>query len=131
MLVDMEPGPTFHVEATTEFAGPWWLAVALLGAQTNDVVGPELRGLASLEIGPMVRAGTEGRVALHWIAGAPVAGAPMKGELRIVEIDGNHTQLTLTGDLAGGFGTAGTPENMAERLARRIETTLAREIGTQ
>ncbi len=130
MLVGMDPAPTCHVEATSEFAGPWWLAVALLDVESNEVVGPELRALRSLEIGPMVRAGTEGSLALRWVTEPPAAGAPKTGELRIVQIDGNRTELRLTGDLAGASGAASTLEDIAQRLARRIETAVAREIGT-
>jgi hypothetical protein len=126
MLVGMEPAPTFHVEATSEFAGPWWLAVALLEVQPHEVIETVLDELPSLEIGPVQRAGTEASLALRWHAGRVVTG-----ELRIVEVDGNCTGLTLTGDFAGPSGREGAVDEIAERLARRIETALAREIGTQ
>jgi hypothetical protein len=84
--------------------------------------------LGSLEIGPLVRAGTEGRLALRWVSEPPVAHAPTTGELRVAEIDGNRTELTLTGDLTGALDDI---DDIVERLARHIETALAREIGTQ
>jgi hypothetical protein len=131
MLVRMEPAPTCHVEATSEFAGPWWLAVALLEVQSREVVETVLHELPSLEIGPVHRAGTEARLALRWHPGRVVTGAPMTGELRIVEVDGNRTGLTLTGDFAGPPGRDGAVDEVARRLAQHIETALAREIGTQ
>jgi hypothetical protein len=131
MLVGMEPAEHCRIESTREFTGPWWLAVALLEIQLQDVVEPALNELPSLEIGPVLRAGTEASLALRWQAARDVSGAPMTGQLRIVEVDGNCTELTLTGDFAGPPGREGAVDEIAERLARRIEVAVAREIGTQ
>ena len=127
----MEPAPTCHVEATSDFAGPWWLAVALLELQSHVVVETVLHELPSLEIGPVQRVGTEASLALRWQPGAVVAGAPMSGELRIMEVDGNCTALTLAGDFAGPHGREGAVDEIVKRLARRIEAAVAREIGTR
>jgi hypothetical protein len=131
MLVGMEPSAPCQTQATREFAGPWWLAIALLELQSHDVVEPVLREVAPLEIGPVVRAGTEGCLALSWSAESPVPGPETVGELRIVEVDGNRTELRLSGALAGALGRETTLDELVERLARRIETAVAREIGTQ
>jgi hypothetical protein len=119
-----------QIEATREFAGPWWLAVAVLELQSWDVVAPAFSELASIEIGPVRRAGTTGWLALHW----PSRAHPSQtrtGELRIVEVTGDCTELTLSGELAGPVVAGTTFDDVAERLARRIEAAVAREIGTQ
>jgi hypothetical protein len=115
------------VEARREFAGPWWLAVAVLENQLHDIVEPALRELPSVELGPMRRAGTEGRIALHWGAGGAASPTMMAGELRIAEIDGNRTELRLN---SYRHVAQKTLDRMTERLARRIETVVAEEIGT-
>jgi hypothetical protein len=118
------------IEATREFTGPWWLAVAVLEVQSREVVEPALGDSAGIEIGPVRRAGTTGRLALRWRGEVPASKTPMTGELRIVEVDGNCTELTLTADRAAPCGSE-TLDEITERLARRIEAAVAREIGTQ
>jgi hypothetical protein len=116
-------------EATRQFVGPWWLAVALLEVQAQEVIEPVLRHLPAVTLGRMTRGGTEGHLAMHWGAGS-VSFPTMTGELRIEEVDGNCTQLTLTGDFAPPLSGQGALDDVTERLARRIEAAVAREIGT-
>jgi hypothetical protein len=119
-------------EATREFVGPWWLAVALLELQAQEVLEPVLRDVpAWVEVRPMLRAGTEAHFAVHWGAKSVSALPKMTGELRIVEVGANRTELTLTGPFASAHRDAHALGEVTERLAGRIEAALAREIGTR
>ena len=118
-------------EATREFAGPWWLAVALLELQAQDVIAPVLGHLPAVQLGPMNRAGTEGHLALRWGAERASSFPTMTGELRLVEVDANRTELTLSGPFTSPHGAENTLDEVTGRLAGRIEAALAREIGTQ
>jgi len=153
----VEPEVTSQVETTRAFVGPWWLAIALLEVQSRQVIEPVLREpparlapesnaarLARVDLGPVVRAGTEGRLALSRALPGAATFPTMTGELRIVEIDGNRSELTLTGEFAASAGLEGPRgtdavrlrfdqvmlDDMTERLARAIEAAVAREIGT-
>jgi hypothetical protein len=119
-------------EATREFVGPWWLAVALLELQAEEVIAPVLRDVpAQVEPGPMRRAGTEAHLALRWGGDRAESLPTTIGELRLVEVDANRTELTLTGPFASPRGDENAIDEVTERLAGRIEAALAREIGTQ
>jgi hypothetical protein len=118
-------------EVTREFVGPWWLAVALLELQAQEVIEPVLGHLPAVEVGPMTRAGTEGHLVMRWVAEDVSSFPTLTGELRLVEVDANRTELTLSGPFAVPHGDENALDEVAERLAGRIEAALAREIGTQ
>jgi hypothetical protein len=146
------------VEASWRFVGPCWFAVALLGIEADELVGPVLGELharltsgtvvsrsAHVECSPITRAGGAGTMTVHWRdARHPDAFPTMSGELRLVEVDKNLTELRLVGEYEPPLGVLGavgdavaghrvvqsTFDELAERLARRIEAVVAEHTGT-
>ncbi len=145
------------VEATREFRGPWWVTIALLEIEPGAMVEEVLRDLPArvtpattvtrathVELGPLVRAGREGRVTFELHDRAHPAVFPqLHGEVRVVEVGDARTELTVTGEYDAPFGVVGgagdrvagrrvaqnTMDEVTERLARRMEAKVAEHPG--
>lgn len=145
------------VEATREFRGPWWVTIALLEIEPAAMVEEVLRDLpvrvtsattvtraTHVELGPLVRADREGRIAfeLH-DRERPAVFPRLHGELRVVEVGETQTELTVSGEYDAPLGVVGsagdrvaghrvaqnTMDEVAERLARRMEAKVAEHPG--
>ena len=87
---------------------------------------PLLRdGPARVEFGPMLRSGSEARLALRWESESAASFPTVTGELRLVEVNTNRTELTLSGSFASPHGDENALDEVTERLAGRMEAALA------
>jgi hypothetical protein len=146
-----------RVEASARFEGPWWVAVALLDIEPDDVVGPVLEELrvwvtrttsahrtVAVERGVLERGAGTATIALHWSA-VPRALPEMDARLQVVEVDPNETEVRFVGaytppfDAVSELGEAiaahrlaqRTANDLVDRLAERIEAAVSEHIGTK
>jgi hypothetical protein len=147
------------VSSSHGFAGPWWLAAALLRIEGPELVAPVLEELrvhlsgstsvertAEVEYGPVERGRGLVTMPVSWQdATHPGAFPKMHGELRLSERGDTTTDLEFFGEYEPPLGPIGalgdtiaghrlaeqTVKNAVARLARVFETAVSEHVGTK
>jgi hypothetical protein len=158
-LIEEDPVTQRRVEASARFEGPWWVAVALLDIEPDEVVGPVLEELrvwvtnttgahrtVAVERGVLERGAGTATIALHWSGHTvPRALPEMDARLQVVEVDPNETEVRFVGAYTPPFDAVNelrdaiaahrraqrTANDLVERLAERIEAAVSEHIGTK
>jgi hypothetical protein len=148
-----------RIAASRRFSAPWWVAVAVLEIEPGELVKRELSDLRAhvtsgttvarkvdVECGPITRDDGTATMEIHWHDATSSQVFPeMRGELQLIEIDDNETEIRLAGEYEPPLRTLGqiadataghrlaqrTLDDAVERLALRMETAVAAHVGMQ
>jgi hypothetical protein len=137
--------PQRAITARHRFAGPWWVAAALLGMHPRELVAPQLEELharltsfttvtrrADVHCGPLERAAAIVTLPLHWRDARDAGTFPeMHGHLRLIQIDDNTTEVEFSGQYRPPFGILGVIVDavIGHRLAQRTVDEAVQRIA--